>query len=480
MSAHNGKPDPEAERAQVKAVFAAQQAARAEEEARKAREAAEAAQAAEKAREAAAEAAAEAARQADARAAEKAAEEARRAEARAAATAATAAAAAARAAEPPAAEKLRFPGMSPRAYEHPADAAAMAALRKLPGFDTFLRRFMGAIGERRLRYLYLASAVRVNENQFTDLYRAYRECCEILDIQKIPELYVSQSPIVNAGAIGLDEPFIVLNSATLELYPTDEIPFVLGHELGHILSDHVLYKTMLRILLQLGLGRMGLPGLAILGIIAALKEWDRKSELSSDRAGLLCVQDADTAYRILMKMAGGPQTHQMNAAEFEKQAEEYERGGDLRDSALKLLNLLWLSHPFPVLRLAELKRFVERGDYAQILRGDYVRNTDLDGRRIIDEWSAGANAYKQRMAESEDPLMNFLRDFGSSVGEAGSSVWDSVRGAFKKKPEGGDKTAPPADKAGKTEPPAAKPDEAEPTDKPADPPPNDDDDRRRT
>ena len=104
----------------------------------------------------------------------------------------------------------------------------------------------------------------------------------------------------------------------------------------------------------------------------------------------------------------------------------------------------------------------------------------IDGRRLIDEWSAGANAYKQRMAESEDPLMNFLRDFGSSVGEAGSSVWDSVRGAFKKKPEGGDKTAPPADKAGKTEPPAAKPDEAEPTDKPADPPPNDDDDRRRT
>ncbi|MSQ04251.1 MAG: M48 family peptidase [Myxococcales bacterium] len=206
-------------------------------------------------------------------------------------------------------------------------------MRRLPGFDTFLRRFMGAIGVRRLRYLYLASAVRVNENQFTDLHRAYRECCEILDLQKIPELYVSQSPIVNAGAIGLDEPFIVLNSATLELYPPEEIPFVLGHELGHILSNHVLYKTMLRILLQMSLGRMGLPGLAIMAIVAGLKEWDRKSELSSDRAGLLCVQDADTAYRILMKMADGPQIHQMDHKEFEKQADEYERGGDVRSSS---------------------------------------------------------------------------------------------------------------------------------------------------
>ncbi len=267
---------------------------------------------------------------------------------------------------------------------------------------------------------------------------------------------------MNAGAIGLDEPFIVINSATLELYPPEEIPFVLGHELGHILSSHVLYKTMLRILLQISLGRIGLPGLAIIAIVAGLKEWDRKSELSSDRAGLLCVQDADTAYRILMKMAGGPQIHQMDHKEFEKQADEYERGGDLRDSALKLLNLLWLSHPFPVLRLAELKRFVDRGDYATILRGEYARRTDMEQPRMVDEWSAGAAAYKQRMSESEDPLMNFLRDFGSSVGEAGASVWDSVRGAFKKKPEGGDKTAPPADKAGKTEPPAAKSDEPSP------------------
>ncbi|MSQ04250.1 MAG: hypothetical protein EXR71_20580 [Myxococcales bacterium] len=81
------------------------------------------------------------------------------------------------------------------------------------------------------------------------------------------------------------------------------------------------------------------------------------------------------------------------------------------------MNLLWLSHPFPVLRLAELKRFVDRGEYSTILRGEYARRTDVDQVRIADEWSAGAAAYKQRMSESEDPLMGFLRDFGTSVGE---------------------------------------------------------------
>lgn len=392
MSASNGKPDPQAEREQVKAIFAARQAAQAQSEAPEPGPA----------------------------------------------TADERAESPPRSGPTTASGKIRFPDLSARAYEHPADAAAMAAMRRLPGFDQFLRKFMGAIGERRLRFLYLASAVRVNENQFKDLYRSYRECCEILDVQRIPELYVSQSPIVNAGAVGLDEPFIVLNSAALELYPTEEIPYVLGHELGHILSEHVLYKTMLRILLSLSLGRVGLPMLALYGVVAALKEWDRKSELSADRAGLLCVQDATTSYRILMKMAGGPQTHQMDPAEFERQAEEYEKGGDLRDGALKLLNLLWMSHPFPVLRLAELKRFVERGDYANILRGEYARRTDLSREkpRLYDEWAAGAESYKTRMAESDDPLVNFLRDLGSSVGDAGASVWGQVKDIFnKKKPD---------------------------------------------
>ena len=387
MSSTPKSPESNDERDQVKAIFAAQQAARAAEEA--ARQAAEAN-----------------ARPSDT--------------------------------PPPAGgasngSKRRFPNIGPRAYEYPADAAAMAALRKLPGFDQLLRRFMGVIGERRIRFLYLASAVRVNEHQFKDLHRTYLECCEILDFKKIPELYVAQSPIVNAGAVGLDKPFIVLNSATLELYPPDEIPYVIGHELGHILSEHVLYKTMLRILLQIGLGRIGLPGLALFAVVAALKEWDRKSELSADRAGLLCVQDPETAYRILMKMAGGTQTQQMDHREFEKQAEEYERGGDVRDSALKLLNLLWVSHPFPVLRLAELKRYVERGDYDKILRGEYSHRSDLDTVRLYDEWAAGAESYKARMSESDDPLVNFVRDLGSSVGDVGASVWGQVKGAFGKK-----------------------------------------------
>ena len=47
--------------------------------------------------------------------------------------------------------RVQLPGISSRAYEHPADRSALVALRKLSGFDTVLKQMSGLISERRLR-----------------------------------------------------------------------------------------------------------------------------------------------------------------------------------------------------------------------------------------------------------------------------------------------------------------------------------------
>src|SRR5690606_26744125 len=114
-----------------------------------------------------------------------------------------------------------------------------------------------------------------------------------------------QTPLVNAGAYGMDRPFIVLNSGALRLLDDDELTYLLGHELGHIMSGHVLYRTMTVILLQLA--QMGFPvvGLAARAVLIALLEWSRKSELSADRAGLLSLQNPEAALKAFMKLAGG-------------------------------------------------------------------------------------------------------------------------------------------------------------------------------
>ena len=180
-----------------------------------------------------------------------------------------------------------------------------------------------------------------------------------------------QSPIVNAMAIGKDRPFIVLTTGLVNLNDEEELRFVVGHELGHILSGHAVYRTMLLILIQLSVRIAWMPigYLGLRAIIWGLEEWFRKSEVSCDRAGLLAGQDVDAARRALMKLAGGPQLSELNPDAFREQAREYDAVPDLRDSILKLLQLQGNTHPFAVVRFAELDRWATDG----VVRGDPVR-----------------------------------------------------------------------------------------------------------
>ncbi|HXO24007.1 MAG TPA: M48 family metallopeptidase, partial [Streptosporangiaceae bacterium] len=141
--------------------------------------------------------------------------------------------------------RVRLTGISSRAYEHPADRSALVALRKLSGFDTLLRKLFGLFNERAFRLTFLASAVRVSERQFPHIYELVRDGSYILDLPNVPEVYVIQSPLVNAMALGRDRPFIVITTGMVNLYDPEELRWVVGHELGHVLSGHAVYRTML-------------------------------------------------------------------------------------------------------------------------------------------------------------------------------------------------------------------------------------------
>lgn len=328
--------------------------------------------------------------------------------------------------DPESVTRTRLSGISPHAWEHPLDRAALNALRKVPGFDAVLKKLFGAFSERSLRLLFLANAVKVGPRQFARVDAMVDESCAVLDMKR-PDVFIAQNPVVNAGAIGVDDPFIVLNSSVLELMDDDELRFVIGHELGHIKSDHALYKTMLRLLLRMTIGRL-LPGagLAIFGLVMALREWDRKSELSADRAGLLAGQSPAAALSAHMKMAGGGQTDQMNLDAFVEQAEAYRADGDARDSALRLVHALGRTHPFPVIRLAELKAWVDSGEYADIISGNYPR--EGEDPSTYDDVSEAAESYRVALTESDEPLAKLLHDIGSTLTDAGAALRDFFTG----------------------------------------------------
>jgi hypothetical protein len=160
------------------------------------------------------------------------------------------------------------------------------------------------------------------------------------------------------------------------------------------------------------------------GIIWGLEEWFRKSELSCDRAGLLACQDADAARRALMKLAGGPQLSELNPDAFREQAHEYDAVPDMRDSILKLLQLQGNTHPFAVVRFAELDHWAISGEYERILGGDYPRRDSDSSASFSDEMRNAAKSYQDSWSRSEDPLAGVLRGFAETASRAGAGIFD--------------------------------------------------------
>ena len=322
--------------------------------------------------------------------------------------------------------RVRLTGISSRAYEHPADRSALVALRKLTGFDTLLKLLNGLFNERAMRLNFLASGVKVSERQFPHIYEMLRDGAYVLDMDKVPELFVTQTPLVNAMALGTNTPFIVLNTGLVDLLDAEELRAVIGHELGHVLSGHAVYRTMLYNLIVLAtrIAWMPIGYIGLRAIIWGLEEWYRKSELSCDRAGLLAGQDVEASRRVLMKLAGGSRLAEMNADAFHDQARGYDAAPDVRDSILKLLQLQGNLHPFAVVRFAELDHWVASGEYDRILGGDYPRRDTDRNASVGEEVRGAAKAYQESWNRSEDPLIGMVRGAAGNMATVAGGLFD--------------------------------------------------------
>jgi len=309
--------------------------------------------------------------------------------------------------------------IAPTAWEHPADRAALNTLRAIPGFDELVRKIMGALGERGVRHLFTANAVRVGPRQRPKLDALYTEVLETMDWPERPELFVAQTPIANAMAVGFAKPFIVINSGAISLLDTEERRVILAHELGHVISGHATYTTIALLILRAGFTTIPGLGLIALPVQLALLEWYRKAELSSDRAGMLGSQDPLASMRLFLKLAGGSAADdETSLDEFLVQAREYETTGNVFDSALKFLNVAFQTHPFATVRAAELQRWMESGAYERIIGGEYPRRGAADQRPLSDDYAEAAAHYREHARGAVDQVAAAVKDLGEIVSGA--------------------------------------------------------------
>lgn len=264
--------------------------------------------------------------------------------------------------------------LDPREYEHPLDKKALDALEKTKGLDTLVRKFYDMGLEEILLIQFTGSNLKVTPTSFPDLYELLEETCEILNLKQTPDLYLQSGQGLQGITTGVDKPIIVISTDCIELFNEKELMFVLGREIGHIKSQHVLYHEMGFLLPVLGeaigAATMGIGNLLTMGLQIALLHWVRMSEYTADRAGLLACQDVTAATMALAKIAGLPPKYydSYSLDSFVTQARAFKGFDEKRYSKfLKYSSYMFQDQVWTVMRANQFYAWVDAGEYQQVI-----------------------------------------------------------------------------------------------------------------
>lgn len=288
-----------------------------------------------------------------------------------------------------------LPDIDPKSWIHPHDEAAQSALRAIPGFDTLTKWLSKRSPELELRDD-LAKRSLTGDG-FDRVKALYDEVLKTLDAPTHPDLFYVAHKSVNAAAIGWQQPFIVVTTGC-DALSDDAMRMMLGHELTHVLCDHMRFKFTAIHLRLIGwaaiLANPLLAGLSVAGLTAALALWDRRSELTADRGGLLAAQSMAAPRALFSKVSSAQ----------EDMVSELPPG---LQQMVKVMN----THPDLVDRQRALDEWVSSGHYTRVVGGEYPRRS-LEGR-VADDAEYGAHLD----AMAEIALLERKVDRGPSAAE---------------------------------------------------------------
>ncbi len=271
-------------------------------------------------------------------------------------------------------------------YMHDLDRTALDALNRFPKFVQFKKAYMANVDEKVAKICQLSSAIRLNENQMPEIYNFLPPICTKLGIS-IPDLYYIKSKEMNAWTSGSTNPYICVTSELIEKVPTELLSSVIAHECGHIACDHMLYHSMAVQLLN-GIDNSPLMKIDAIrkyvtpNLVNALLYWYRCSELSADRAAILCDGSADHTIDMLLRIHG---YDNVNRDEFLKQALDLKHFVEESDSNKFLEQMIVKgdSHPRLATRVYECFEWTKTKQYSGILDGTYSREDKFSEEEVV-------------------------------------------------------------------------------------------------
>lgn len=258
-------------------------------------------------------------------------------------------------------------------FTHPDDLDALELLNAIPILPTVMKKFMDLGMEQLYFGLNKASKIKLSPTQLPEIYNILPPICEQLEIEE-PEFYLEMSPAPNAYAFGDTQTAITVTSSLVEMMSPEELRAIVAHECGHIACHHMLYHSLAQVLANASGVFETLSTLAT-PIHYALIYWQRKSELSCDRAAAF-ITSPETVMAVMARLAGGPKsiTSKVNMKEWSQQADEYEKiyNGGLWNKTLQRFAVLDQDHPFHAVRVREILKWKESGQYRRAIENNPV------------------------------------------------------------------------------------------------------------
>lgn len=263
-------------------------------------------------------------------------------------------------------------GLQVSDYEYPGEANAFSLLKKIPVLDKVVAAYLKCATHAFHLPEVIGDCFRVTPDTSPRVYDIYKKALKRLDITEEYPLYVKAEYDYNAYTTGGSAPFIVIHSSLLKNLSEEDILYIIGHELGHVKSGHLIYYVMAQQINTI-ISMIPVPGVDLVstGIQFALIHWARMHEFTADRAGVLAAGSIEAGQKGLSCQFGIdeniPGIHMELDDLLNQNASFKETNEDLFGKIVSASMILQSNHPWTVSRIQALEEWKNSGSYDSLM-----------------------------------------------------------------------------------------------------------------